>query len=159
MFFLCHFVRALLCAWLFRRILICLFIVVMTAHSLPFPFACTIVCWRSYGVFTDLVDCAGTLKMAKEVSDDFDAFDSELWDSVSIEEFTDVAQDNKVEVFCNGVNKYFVQPRFTTVVETAKRQKTFLENGQWHASPDFSSLPYIWHRPRKGRIHHMADVI
>jgi hypothetical protein len=35
----------------------------------------------------------------------------------------------------------------------------FLEGGEWSALTEFTSLPYLWHKPRQGCLHHMADVI
>jgi hypothetical protein len=35
----------------------------------------------------------------------------------------------------------------------------FLEGGEWSASTEFTSLPYLWHKPRHGHLHHMANVI
>jgi len=96
---------------------------------------------------------------ADEATDDFDAIGSELWNNESMDDFADELQGHEVTFFCHGDGQMKVQPRFTRVVETAKRRKRFIENGRWMASPDFSSLPYIWHRPRRGRIHHFADVI
>jgi len=36
-----------------------------------------------------------------------------------------------------------VKAWFKTVVETPKRQETFLENGKWIVSPEFSALAYV----------------
>jgi hypothetical protein len=74
-------------------------------------------------------------------------------------ECTDLIQEEEVEVFTNGIGLDLIKKRFKTVVETAERKKTFLESGEWKLSPEFISLPYAWHRPRKGQTHHMADVI
>jgi hypothetical protein len=35
----------------------------------------------------------------------------------------------------------------------------FLKGGEWFALTEFTSLPYLWHKPRQGLLHHMADVI
>jgi hypothetical protein len=48
---------------------------------------------------------------------------------------------------------------FKTIVCTGRRCKLFLEKGHWSASPEFMALPYLWHRPRRGWVHHMADDI
>jgi hypothetical protein len=76
--------------------------------------------------------------------------EDKAWASGSIEE---------LEVFTNGLGLDLVKHRFRTIVETPKRRQTFLEEGEWKASPEFVALPYLWHRPNQGRTHYMADVI
>lgn len=48
--------------------------------------------------------------------------------------------------------------RFPSVVETAKRHKSFLGSGAWTPLSMFHALPYVHARRRLKKVHHFANV-
>lgn len=74
--------------------------------------------------------------------------------------FSTEALEELSEIFTNGLGLHLESSdRFTTVIETPKRRKNFLDSGEWCPSSLFQALPFIWQKPRHGRPHHFADVL
>jgi hypothetical protein len=63
-----------------------------------------------------------------------------------------------VQEFMNGYGIELVQARFRPLVEGHLNKKRFRQKGIV-INPEFSSLPYVWHKPRKRRVAYFADCL
>jgi hypothetical protein len=103
----------------------------------------------------------------EEESDINSECDSLGWDIPDLETAQPTALDRcqlagnspaEVDEFMNGYGIALVQPRYRPLVEGHLNKKRYRSRGLV-INPEFSSLPYVWHKPRTKRIAYFADCL